>query len=280
VNKILRKAELAPQVKLFEIEAPYIADKVLPGHFVVVRVHERGERIPFAVADARKGGPLVIIFQEVGKSTYQMGSMNEGEYLLDVIGPLGRPSYVSKFGTVVCIGGGLGIPPLFPITRALKRIGNRTVSILGARTKRLVILEDWMREVSDELHITTDDGSYGRKGFVSDELKRLIVGGMVMDRVVAIGPTVMMKAVSELTKPYGIKTVVRLSPIMVDGTGMCGACRVEVAGETKFACVDGPEFDGHDVNYELLLARQNMYLSQEKESMELFEREYTGGRAG
>jgi len=280
VNKILKKTELAPQIKLFEIEAPYIVDKVLPGQFVVIRAYETGERIPLTVADARKGGPLVVIFQEVGKSTRQMGLMEEGEHLLDVIGPLGRPSNLDRFGTVVCIGGGVGIPPVFPIARALKRIRNRIVSILGARTRGLLILEDWMREVSHELYITTDDGSYGTKGFVTDELKRLIGEGMAIDRVLAIGPTVMMKAVSEVTKPHGIKTIVSLNPIMVDGTGMCGACRVEVGGETKFACVDGPEFDGHNVNYELLFARQSIYLSQEKESMELFEREHTDGKAG
>jgi len=273
VNEIVKKVELAHQIKLFEISAPHIVSRVLPGHFVVVRAHETGERIPLTIADVRaEDGILVIIFQEVGKSTRQMGMMGEGDSFADVIGPLGKPSHIERFGTVVCIGGGVGIPPIFPITRALKQAGNRIISIIGARSKSLLILEDWMRPFSDELFITTDDGTYGRKGFVTDELTRLIREGSKVDRVIAIGPTVMMKAVSEATRPYGIKTVVSLNPIMVDGTGMCGACRVEVGGETKFACVDGPEFDGHQVNYELLLARQAIYLRQEKEAMELFQR--------
>lgn len=281
MHKISKKMELAPQIKLFEVEAPSMVSKVLPGHFVVIRAHEKGERIPLTIADARKDeGILVIIFQEVGKSTRQMGLMEEGDYLLDVIGPLGKPSHIDKFGLVVCIGGGVGIPPVFPITRALKAVGNRIISIIGARTKELLILEDWMREVSDEMCITTDDGSYGTKGFVSDKLKGLITEGIKPDRVIAIGPTVMMKAVSEVTRPHGIPTIVSLNPIMVDGTGMCGACRVEVGGETKFACVDGPEFDGHQVDYELLFARQSIYLQEEKESMELYERELRDGKAG
>lgn len=280
MNKIVRKVELAPQIKLFEVEVPHITGKVLPGHFVVIRAYEKGERIPLTIADFRRDESiLVIIFQEVGKSTYQLGLMKEGDYLLDVIGPLGKPSHIDKFGTVVCIGGGVGIPPVFPITRALKEAGNEIVSIIGARTKELLILEEWMSRVSDELYVTTDDGSYGRKGFVSDELRRLIAEGMRIDRVIAIGPTVMMKAVSELTKPHRIKTVVSLNPIMVDGTGMCGACRVEVGGKTRFACVDGPEFDGHQVNYELLLARQRIYLSEEKRALELFKRSLKGGKA-
>lgn len=281
VNRIVKKVELAPEIKLFEVEAPSIVSKILPGHFVVIRAYEKGERIPLTIADVRKDeGILVIIFQEVGKSTRKMGLMGEGDCLLDLIGPLGRPSHIEKFGTVVCVGGGVGIPPVFPITRALKETGNRMISIIGARSKELLILEDWMRTVSDELYITTDNGSYGKKGFVSDELNRLIDKGTKIDRVIAIGPTVMMKAVSEVTRPHRIKTVVSLNPIMVDGTGMCGACRVEVGGETKFACVDGPEFDGHEVNYELLFARQEIYLSQEKESMELFERKRRDGKAG
>ena len=274
MNRIVKKVELAPEIKLFEIEASSIARKVLPGHFVVVRAHEKGERIPLTIADARREeGILVIVFQEVGKSTKQMGLMAEGDHLLDVAGPLGKPSHIDNFGTVVCIGGGVGVAPVFPITRALKEIGNTTISIIGARTKELLILEDWMRSASDEMWVTTDDGSYGAKGFVSDELERLIAEGVTADRVIAIGPTVMMKAVSEVTRPHALPTVVSLNPIMVDGTGMCGACRVEVGGETKFACVDGPEFDGHQVNYELLLARQHVYHSEEMESTELYERE-------
>jgi ferredoxin--NADP+ reductase len=274
MNRIVKKVELAPEIELFEIEAPSVARKVLPGHFVVVRTHETGERIPLTIADVRKDeGILVLVVQEIGKSTKQMGLMQEGDSLLDVAGPLGKPSHIDNFGTVVCVGGGVGIAPVFPITRALKEAGNTTISIVGARTEELLILEDWMRSVSDELWVTTDDGSHGTKGFVSDELKRLIDAGVTIDRVIAIGPTVMMKAVSEATRPHSIPTVVSLNPIMVDGTGMCGACRVEVGGETRFACVDGPEFDGHLVDYELLLARQHIYHSEEMESVKCYERE-------
>jgi ferredoxin--NADP+ reductase len=280
VGKIIKKVELAPGLKLFELETPSIVKKAVPGHFVVIRADERGERIPLTIADVRKHeGILVIIFQEVGKSTKQMGLMKQGDCLLDVIGPLGKPSHIEKFGTVACIGGGAGIPPVFPITRALKEAGNRIISIIGARTRETLILEDWMRPISDELHVTTDDGSYGRKGFVSDELQRLIAEGIAIDRVIAIGPTVMMEAVSEVTRPLKIPTVVSLNPIMVDGTGMCGACRVEVGGKTRFACVDGPEFDGHQVNYELLLARQSIYVSEERQSMKLFEGKLSDAQA-
>lgn len=273
MNEILKKIELAPQIKSFEIKAPLIAKKTLPGQFVVIRTHEEGERIPLTVAKADKQrGTITLIVQEVGKTTKYLGLMREGDEILDVIGPLGKPTHIDRFGTVLCVGGGIGIAPIYPITRAMKEKGNRVISIIGARSKELLILEDEMREVSDELHITTDDGSYGRRGFVTDELRRLLEEGERIDRVMAIGPVVMMKAVAEVTRPHNIKTIVSLNPIMVDGTGMCGACRVEVGGETKFTCVDGPEFDGHQVNFDLLLARQRIYLEQEKRSLELFER--------
>jgi ferredoxin--NADP+ reductase len=279
VNDIVKKVELAPQVKLFEVRTPYVVDKILPGHFVVVRADERGERIPLTVADVRRDEEiLVIIFQEVGKSTRQMGLMDVGDSFIDVIGPLGKPSEIEKFGTVVCVGGGVGVAPIFPVTRALREKGNRVISIVGARTKNLLILEEWMRKFSDEFYVTTDDGSYGLKGFVSDELKRLLEEGTEVDRVLAIGPTVMMKAVADVTRLRGVKTIVSLNPIMVDGTGMCGACRVEVGGETKFACVDGPEFDGHQVDYDLLLARQSTYSREEKESLELYEKGLRDGK--
>lgn len=272
MNKILRKVELAPEINLYEIEAPLIAQKALPGQFIVIRVHEEGERIPMTVVEAKAGsGNVVIIAQEVGKSTRHFGLLGEGDRILDVIGPLGKPTEIEKFGTVVCVGGGIGIAPIYPITKAMKAKGNTVVSIIGARSKNLLILEEKMRKVSDELYVTTDDGTYGHKGFVTDELKRLIAAGKAIDRVLAIGPVIMMKAVSELTRPFNIKTIVSLNPIMVDGTGMCGGCRVEVGGETKFSCVDGPEFDGHRVNFDLLMARQRIYLHEEKTSLELFE---------
>lgn len=271
VNQIIRKEELAPNIKLFEIDQPLIARKVQPGQFVVVRHNEKGERIPLTVADYdRDRGTITIIFQEVGKSTYEMGELNVGDTLLDVVGPLGQPSEIANYGTVVCIGGGVGIAPVYPITRALKAAGNHTIAIIGARTKELLFWEERFREISHELYITTDDGSYGRKGFVSDELQRLIDDGYKIDRVWAIGPAIMMKVVCDVTRPHQIKTIVSLNPIMVDGTGMCGACRVEVGGETKFTCVDGPEFDGHLVDFDLLMKRQSIYKEQEKLALDLY----------
>ena len=271
VNQIIRKEELAPNIKLFEIDQPLIARKVQPGQFVVIRHNEKGERIPLTVADYdRDRGTITIIFQEVGKSTYQMGELNVGDTLLDVVGPLGQPSEIANYGTVVCIGGGVGIAPVYPITRALKAAGNHTIAIIGARTKELLFWEERFREIVHELYITTDDGSYGRKGFVSDELQRLIDDGYKIDRVWAIGPAIMMKVVCDVTRPHQIKTIVSLNPIMVDGTGMCGACRVEVGGETKFTCVDGPEFDGHLVDFDLLMKRQSIYKEQEKLALDLY----------
>ena len=271
VNQIIRKEELAPNIKLFEIDQPLIARKVQPGQFVVIRHNEKGERIPLTVADYdRDRGTITIIFQEVGKSTYQMGELTVGDTLLDVVGPLGQPSEIANYGTVVCIGGGVGIAPVYPITRALKAAGNHTIAIIGARTKELLFWEERFREISHELYITTDDGSYGRKGFVSDELQRLIDDGYKIDRVWAIGPAIMMKVVCDVTRPHKIKTIVSLNPIMVDGTGMCGACRVEVGGETKFTCVDGPEFDGHLVDFDLLMKRQSIYKEQEKLALDLY----------
>jgi len=271
VNQIIRKEELAPNIKLFEIDQPLIARKVQPGQFVVVRHNEKGERIPLTVADYDSDhGTITIIFQEVGKSTYEMGELNVGDTLLDVVGPLGQPSEIANYGTVVCIGGGVGIAPVYPITRALKDAGNHTIAIIGARTKELLFWEERFREIVHELYITTDDGTYGRKGFVSDELQRLIDDGYKIDRVWAIGPAIMMKVVCDVTRPHQIKTIVSLNPIMVDGTGMCGACRVEVGGETKFTCVDGPEFDGHLVDFDLLMKRQSIYKEQEKLALDLY----------
>jgi len=271
LNKILRKKILASNIKMFEIDAPLVAAKALPGQFVVLRVYEEGERIPLTIAEARpEEGVLVIVFQEVGKSTFHLGTLNEGDEILDLIGPLGKPSEIERFGTVVCIGGGVGTPEMIPLAKALKEAGNHVISIIGARCKELLIMEEEMRAVSSQLLITTDDGTYGKKGFVTEELKRLIESGRKIDRVIAVGPVVMMRAVSRLTEPFKIPTIVSLNPIMLDATGMCGVCRCEIGGQTKFACVDGPEFDGHQVNFDLLLARQRNYLTEEKQALEMW----------
>ncbi|MDD5530525.1 MAG: sulfide/dihydroorotate dehydrogenase-like FAD/NAD-binding protein [bacterium] len=268
MNRILKKQVLAPGIKLFNVENKDIAEKVLPGQFVVIRAYEQGERIPLTVADVDKNKKFItLIFQEVGQSTFYFGSLKEGDEISDVAGPLGKPSEIECFGTCVCIGGGIGIAPVYPVIKALKNKGNKVISIIGARTEELLILEKEVKQFSDELYITTDDASYGKEGRVSNELSRLIKEGMKIDRVIAIGPGIMMKTIAEITEPCKIKTIVSLNPIMVDGTGMCGACRVEVGGETKFACVDGPEFDAHLVNFDLLMKRQRMYTIEEKESL-------------
>jgi NAD(P)H-flavin reductase len=269
--KILKKEILAPNIKKFVVLVPEVAKKALPGQFVILRVCEEGERIPLTIADFdRQEGTITIVFQEVGKTTFHLGMLNEGDEILDFVGPLGKPSAIEKFGTVCCIGGGVGTPEIYPVARALKEVGNYIISIIGARSKDLVIMEKEMKAVSDELYVTTDDGSYGMKGLVTDALKKLLQENKKIDRVIAVGPVIMMKAVSELTKDYNIKTIVSLNAMMLDGTGMCGICRVEIGGETKFACVDGPEFDGHLVNYDLLMARLRTYLEEEKISLKLF----------
>ena len=269
--KILNKKNLAPAIKEFLISSPEIARKAQPGQFVVVRIDERGERIPLTIADyERNKGTITIVIQEAGKSTCQLGRLNSDDTLSDVIGPLGRPTHMEAVGTVVCVGGGVGIPPIYPVASGFREIGNRVISIIGARTKELVIWEDKITSVSDEVYITTDDGSYGRKGFVSDELQRLIKEKKEFSLVFAVGPTLMMRAVSEVTRPYKIRTVVSLNPIMVDATGMCGVCRVSVGGKTKFVCVDGPDFDGHQVDFEQLLSRQRIYIQEEKKALQRY----------
>ena len=264
------------------MDAAEIARKALPGQFVVLRVNEEGERIPLTVADTMPDkGILVIVFQEVGKSTKLLGSLNEGDSILDLIGPLGRPSHIEKFGTVVCIGGGVGTPEIFPVARALKQAGNKVISIIGFRNKDLILMADEMKSVSDELIVSTDDGSNGTKGFVTDMLKQVIDRGEKVDHVFAVGPVIMMKMVSKVSEPYKIPTMVSLNPIMLDATGMCGVCRVDVGGESKLACVDGPEFDGHQVDFDGLMARLRTYLPEEKQSLELFEAAHqTGGCCG
>ncbi|MCD6169427.1 MAG: sulfide/dihydroorotate dehydrogenase-like FAD/NAD-binding protein [Candidatus Latescibacteria bacterium] len=266
---IMEKKELAPEIKRLVLSAPEVAKKIKPGQFIILRCGEKGERFPLTVVEQdQEKGTLTIIFQEVGSSTKRLGSLEDGEEVTDIVGPLGNPSEVKNFGTVVCIGGGVGTAVVYPVAKALKAAGNRLVSIIGAKNKQLVILEEQMREISDRLLVTTDDGSYGMHGFVTDALEKLIADGLNIDRVVAVGPVVMMSAVCFITKKEGIQTVVSLNPIMVDGTGMCGACRVTVAGQTRFACIDGPEFDGHQVDFEELLRRQRMYLEEEKIAMQ------------
>lgn len=261
---ILVKQELAPAVKLFEVAAPQIAKKAQAGQFIILRIDEQGERIPLTIADySKEKGTVTIIFQEVGESTRKLGLLEAGECLLDFAGPLGKPTHVEKKGVVVCIGGGIGIAPVYPIARAMKAAGNQVISIIGARSKSMLIYEKEMAAVSDKLYITTDDGTKGQQGFVTDPLKTLIQSGVEIKEVIAIGPVVMMRSVAEVTRPYSIYTVVSLNPIMVDGTGMCGGCRVSVAKENKFACVDGPEFDAHQVDFAGLIIRQRMYREQE-----------------
>ncbi len=264
--KIVRREEMSEgTVILNEIEAPMIARKAKPGQFVILKANETGERIPLTMAETDPDkGTITVIYMVVGKSTALFKTLLIGDGYQDVIGPLGKPTDVEKVGNVVCVGGGTGIAVLHPITRALKEIGNHVTSIIGARSKDLLILEDKMKAVSHGLLITTDDGSYGRKGFVTDALRDVLDKGDTQ-LVVAIGPVPMMKFVSKLTKEYGVKTIVSLNPIMVDGTGMCGGCRVTVGDQTKFACIDGPEFDGHKVDYDELMLRLQAYCEQEQQ---------------
>jgi ferredoxin--NADP+ reductase len=268
--KIVTKEKLCPVVDFFKIEAPAIARKAKAGQFVVVRIDEVGERIPLTLADwDAKEGTVSLVAMQVGTTTYKLSCLNAGDDILDLIGPLGLPSEIDNFGTVVCVGGGVGVAPVYPIARALKKAGNKVITIMGARSKDLLFWEDHLRSVSHELIVTTDDGSYARKGVVTEPLKELLERDKEISRVIAIGPAIMMKFCSLTTKPFGINTIVSLNSIMVDGTGMCGSCRVSVNGVTKFACVDGPEFNGHQVDWELLFARQRIYLGEERRSMEL-----------
>jgi ferredoxin--NADP+ reductase len=269
--KINEARELAENIKLFRIEAPKIAEKRKPGQFVIIRIDETGERIPLTIADSNsEDGTITIIVQAVGKTTTQLNQLQTGDLIQDVVGPLGQESHIEKFGTAVSIGGGVGTAIAYPTAVGLKKAGNKVITINGARSKDLVILEDEMKAVSDEAFITTDDGSYGVHGFVTDMLQKLIDEGKQIDFVLAIGPIPMMKAVAEVTRPHNIKTVVSLNPIMIDGTGMCGGCRVIVNNETKFACVDGPEFDAHQVDFKVLIDRNRMYQEYEKASLERY----------
>ena len=263
--KILKKTTLAPQVYEFIVDAPLVAHKCQPGQFVIIRTEEESERIPLTIADFdREQGTITMSVQAVGNTTKHLcETFNENDDILDVVGPLGMPSHIENFGTVVCVGGGIGVAPVYPIARALKEAGNKVISIIGARNKDLIIFEDKMAAISDELIITTDDGSAGQKGFVTDPLKKMLESGNMPGMVLAIGPVIMMKNVAETTRPYKVPTVASLNTIMVDGTGMCGGCRVRVGDDNKFACVDGPEFDAHLVDFANLVQRQQMYKGQE-----------------
>ncbi|HEY6952428.1 MAG TPA: sulfide/dihydroorotate dehydrogenase-like FAD/NAD-binding protein [Bacteroidota bacterium] len=270
---IIEKNDLAAKVYRYVLSAPDVARKARAGQFVILRLCDEGERIPITLADwDAHEGTITLYVQAVGKTTTMMSTMKAGDELMDVVGPFGIPSHIEPGTTLVALGGGFGIAAIHPIVRAHKLIGNRTISIIGARTKELMLMEREMRAISDEVRIATDDGSYGTKGFVTTVMKTMLENKEPMDVVLAIGPVVMMKAVAELTRPYGVKTLVSLNPIMMDGTGMCGACRVVVNDKMQFACVDGPEFDAHQVDFELLMARQKMYSPQEKISMAIFEK--------
>jgi ferredoxin--NADP+ reductase len=258
VTEILEARALAPGVKYFRLAAPKIARKRAPGQFVILRVTDDGERIPITIADSGDGW-IAIIVQAVGKTTTMLNALETGDHIADLAGPLGMASEIERYGTVVTIGGGVGTAIAYPVTAALKEAGNEVIAIVGGRSREYVILEEELRAVADEVMPCTDDGSYGYHGFVTARLQDLIDEGRHIDYVLAVGPIPMMRAVAEVTRPHGIRTVVSLNPIMVDGTGMCGGCRVAVGGETRFACVDGPEFDAHQVDFDLLASRNGAY---------------------
>lgn len=265
MNKILSKKQLSDDVFLMRIEASNIAEERLPGQFIILQLDDDfGERIPLTIADADESeGSITIIFQVVGKTTTDLSKMNEGDSIANLVGPLGTPTHIDNFGTVICVGGGIGVAPMHPIAKAMKAAGNHVVIIMGARTKELIVLEEEMTAIADELIICTDDGSYGRKALVTEPLKELCERDPKPDMAIAIGPPIMMKFCAETTRPYGVFTQVSLNTIMVDGTGMCGGCRVNVGDEVKFVCVDGPEFDGHLVDFDNMMARLGAYRGQE-----------------
>ncbi len=259
MNKIISKEYLSERVVRFEVEAPLIARSRKAGHFVIVRVGKKGERVPYTIASADKNrGTITLVVQRVGKSSEKLCLLEPGEYITDMVGPLGKATHIENFGTVICAGGGVGVAPMLPIMEAMKNAGNRVISVIAARTKELVILEEMVREYSDEVIIMTDDGSYGEKGLITDGVEKVIQQENV-NLCITIGPAIMMKFVSKMTKKYEVPTVASLNTIMVDGTGMCGACRVTVGGETKFVCIDGPEFDAHEVDFDEMLMRLNAY---------------------
>jgi len=265
MNRILHKRKLAENIFTMKLQAPLIAEERKPGQFIILQLDENfGERIPLTIADAdQREGSITIVFQTVGKTTIKLAQLAEGDSISELLGPLGRPTHIERFGAVVCVGGGIGVAPLHPIAQGMKQAGNRVVIIMGARTRDLVILEEEMRRLADELIVCTDDGSYGRKALVTEPLKELCGRDPRPDLAVAIGPPIMMKFCAETTRPFGVPTVVSLNTIMVDGTGMCGGCRVSVGGKTKFVCVDGPEFDGHQVDFDNMMRRLTAYKERE-----------------
>lgn len=270
--QILLKEDLVPNIHLLKVKAPAIARKVQPGQFVVLRTDERGERIPMTIADwDKEEGSITIVFMVVGTTTSKLAALKTGDSIANLAGPLGLPTHIEKLGTVACAGGCYGIASIMPIARAMKQAGNKVITLIEARSRNLLFWEDKLRNVSDRLIITTGDSSYGAKGWNPQKIEELAAGGEKLDLVAAIGCTYMMKVCSEVTRPFGIKTMVHLNALMVDGTGMCGCCRVLVGNTTKFACVDGPEFDGHDVDWELLLARQGQYLNEEIQSLRVWD---------
>ncbi|OGV36931.1 MAG: ferredoxin-NADP reductase [Lentisphaerae bacterium GWF2_49_21] len=266
MNKILSRRQLSENVYMMQVEAPLISSERRPGQFIILSLSDDyAERIPLTIADADPAkGSITIIFQAVGKTTKDLSRLNVGDSIANLVGPLGNPTHIEKFGTVVCVGGGIGVAPMHPIAQGMKKAGNKLIVIIGARSKDLVILEDEMRAIADELIICTDDGSYGRKALVTEPLKELCERNPKPDLAVAIGPPIMMKFCASTTRPYNVHTLVSLNTIMVDGTGMCGGCRVTVGKETKFVCVDGPEFDGHLVDFDNMMKRLNSYKMQEK----------------
>jgi ferredoxin--NADP+ reductase len=270
--KILNKQRLYENIVKMEVEAPLIAVRAKAGQFVTLRIDEKGERIPLTIADSNNKNSVILVFQEAGASTKMLGRLEIGESILDILGPLGHPTEIENFGTVVCIGGGVGVAVIHPVIKAMKEKGNKVITIIGSRCEDALIFRKENQAQSDEFHITTDDGSCGRKGFVSDELAHLIGKGARIDRVIAVGPVPMMKAVSKVTKQHNIKTIVSLNPIMLDATGMCGVCRVTIGGEVKFTCVDGPEFDAHQVDFDELATRLSQYKDKEQIAVEKCEK--------
>jgi len=272
--RILHREDLTPNIHLFEIDAPAVAKKAKAGQFIVLMIDEEGERIPLTIADwDRQKGSVTIVFMEVGKTTQKLASLQAGDSLYSFTGPLGLPTHTEKVGTVICVAGGFATAIVAPVAQALKDAGNKVISIMGFRSKSLMFWEEKLKACSDELIICTDDGTAGRKALVTEPLKEVLEVNKDVKLVIAIGPTIMMKFASLTTKPFGIKTLVSLNPIMVDGTGMCGCCRVAIGEDTKFVCVDGPDFDGHLVNWDVLMARQRSYLDEEKRSLDLWQEE-------
>ena len=273
--QILLRQDLAPNIHLFKVSAPKVASKAQAGQFVIVRIDKYGERIPLTIADwDKKEGSITIVFMEVGTTTQRLALLQADDFIPDFVGPLGIPTHIAKYGTVACVAGGFAIATIMPVARAMRQAGNKVISIIGTRSKDMLFWEDKMRRVSNQLIITTDDGSYGRKGLVTKPLKELLASNGKIDRVIAIGPSIMMKFCAKTTEPFGVKTICSLNPIMVDGTGMCGCCRVSVNGVTRFACVDGPDFDGHQVDWDLLIARQRIYLDEEACSLKHWQHQH------